>query len=83
MSFGNNEHQQVSKTGFEFHAKIINNGRTTVYRIMIHLDSKVALGIIRELSNCIKTFLLKTKVALGIIRELSNCIKTFLLKTWI
>ena len=42
LSFGNNEHQHVSKTRFKFHAKIINNVRATVYRIAIPLDSNVA-----------------------------------------
>ena len=42
LNFGNNEHHHVSKTCFEFHAKIINNVMTTVYRIAIPLDYKVA-----------------------------------------
>ena len=40
---GNNEHQHVSNTCFEFHIKIINNARATVYRIAIPLNSKVAI----------------------------------------
>ena len=41
--FGKNKHQHVSKIQFEFHIKMINNFRVTVYQKTIPLDSKAAV----------------------------------------
>ena len=43
-NFCNNEHQHVAKHVLNFMPKIIINVRTTVYRIAIPLDSKVAIS---------------------------------------
>ena len=43
LRFGTNIHQYVSKTCFEFHIKMTNNFRATVYQIAVPLASEVEI----------------------------------------